>query len=389
MEPPAKKQKLEDVGGGGVWWEKLPSVVPLIQSVQPSTALAGKKDKKKPAQTPAKWEVKPVPISSVRKDKLETVKWVKQGAPIDDKHACFSKDSGPNRVWQYTNDEYLKWLQDVTGKWTKPATDTLFALCKQFALKWPVILDRWPGGTHYTIEDMKERYYYCAGRLAASKCSSEAEKIRTAALWRYNADEGRRRRVQMQVLWDRTAEEQEAEEKKRSMTVAIQRLKNQCRIKAGKSIPALKRTRADDDELRRIPPPPTRVQRKPKAGVMLRSTQLLQPQTTGSSAAAGVQKEVDAFIEKLNVSMPTTRITALVHEIKDLVATFHDTQRQAVKKEKEILLLNAKKADLQKKIQAKANGTPIPVQAPPPQHHQLQTRSSTKTRQAKKLRVAP
>ena len=59
----------------------------------------------------------------------------------------------------YTDQEYQQILQ--ISNWTKPETDYLLDLCRQFDLRFIVIQDRWDKTkfSARSIEDLKERYY--------------------------------------------------------------------------------------------------------------------------------------------------------------------------------------------------------------------------------------
>uniref|UniRef100_A0A0G4G7F3 Myb-like domain-containing protein n=1 Tax=Chromera velia CCMP2878 TaxID=1169474 RepID=A0A0G4G7F3_9ALVE len=74
-------------------------------------------------------------------------------------------------VLKYTDEQYDRLLKNESG-WTREETDELFRLCEEYDLRFPIIADRWnfayPKGApppRRRIEDLKQRFYFCARRL--------------------------------------------------------------------------------------------------------------------------------------------------------------------------------------------------------------------------------
>ncbi|GAA5980260.1 hypothetical protein JCM10908_001592 [Rhodotorula pacifica] len=107
--------------------------------------------------------------------KLVLRHWVKDlsstlvdGAP-DHKFAKFNTSSQP---YSYTDAEYDAWLK--VDDWTKPETDHLFSLARQYDLRFIVMADRWEGPRERSVDDLKNRYYAVCRALAANRPTPEA-----------------------------------------------------------------------------------------------------------------------------------------------------------------------------------------------------------------------
>lgn len=67
----------------------------------------------------------------------------------------FAKYNVSSNVYSYSKDEYLSYLIDESGDWSREETDYLFTLCQQYDLRWFVIKDRWdwpPDPPHDAVE---------------------------------------------------------------------------------------------------------------------------------------------------------------------------------------------------------------------------------------------
>lgn len=74
----------------------------------------------------------------------------------------------------YTDTEYEEHLNFLSSEWTKEQTDELFALCRQFDLRWPVIADRL--SFDKSIEQIKDRYYSIARALIDVRANTDELK---------------------------------------------------------------------------------------------------------------------------------------------------------------------------------------------------------------------
>ena len=91
--------------------------------------------------------------------------------------------------------------------WTRQETDHLLDLCQRFDLRFTVVHDRWDKQTFPTprsIEDLKERYYTLVEKLESLHI--EPGKIATKS-FSYDAEHERKRKEQLQKLYDRTQEQ--------------------------------------------------------------------------------------------------------------------------------------------------------------------------------------
>ncbi|RKP25170.1 hypothetical protein SYNPS1DRAFT_22828 [Syncephalis pseudoplumigaleata] len=128
---------------------------------------------------------------------------------------------------------------DLSSDWSKEETDYLFALCRQFDLRFLVIADRYDYSApesatpppQRTLEDVKERYYTVARRILQARTSampSGAATLPQDYLDCYNFDkeqEKERKRV-LDKLFRRTQEEIMEEE---ALVVEVRRIQLQQR----------------------------------------------------------------------------------------------------------------------------------------------------------------
>jgi DNA methyltransferase 1-associated protein 1 len=96
----------------------------------------------------------------------------------------FAKYNVDISVPQYDDEKYNKHLQ--SNEWSREETDYLIALVKEYAQKWPIIIDRYewpPGGAgaedstalsrqrdSRTLEALKARYYHVWVSATMSSC---------------------------------------------------------------------------------------------------------------------------------------------------------------------------------------------------------------------------
>ena len=157
-------------------------------------------------------------INPARKDGCRLYHWRR----IADagKEYPFSKFNKSVVVQEYTNEEYIQFLQNEN--WTKAETDHLIDLCKRFDLRFIIIQDRWNReafSTPRSVEDLKERYYSICNLLAKAKAPATVPSIsgvptknNDPKLRAYDADHERRRKEQLIKLYDRTPEQIEEEQ---------------------------------------------------------------------------------------------------------------------------------------------------------------------------------
>ncbi|KAL1915292.1 uncharacterized protein VTP21DRAFT_6750 [Calcarisporiella thermophila] len=153
-------------------------------------------------------------INPSRTDNLVLYHWVK--ASEDEKEEYrFAKFNHTTEIIEYTDDDYVKHLADID--WTKEETDYLFALCRTYDLRFPVITDRYdfPGKSR-TMEDLKDRYYdvnrkLLKARLATSESGHLDNHVKIKAMAYDKAREVERKK-NLEQLFRRTPEQIEEEE---------------------------------------------------------------------------------------------------------------------------------------------------------------------------------
>ncbi len=156
---------------------------------------------------PWKW----MPFTNpARRDGLVLYHW--RRAADEGREYPFAKYNRRLEMPVFNDMEYQAHLQ--AEGWTRDETDHLLDLCRRFDLRFPVIQDRWDRVSYKTprsIEDLKERYYGICEKLE----SVRPDPARVAAggkVFSYDADHERRRKEQLNRLYNRTPEQVEEEE---------------------------------------------------------------------------------------------------------------------------------------------------------------------------------
>eukprot|EP01105_Mastigella_eilhardi_P024932 TRINITY_DN6628_c0_g1_i1.p1 TRINITY_DN6628_c0_g1~~TRINITY_DN6628_c0_g1_i1.p1 ORF type:complete len:523 (+),score=144.20 TRINITY_DN6628_c0_g1_i1:29-1570(+) len=182
-----------------------------------------------------------------RKDKVVFHHWVPSADVNKEYH--FARFNKRIDMYTYTAEEYEQNL--AHPNWTKAETDRLYELCRQFDLRWPVIIDRWfsdcecdqqqqqqptsvpvvatavasasvPPGVDASapspvpagipakkrLEDLKERFYETQSKLVVLR-ASPGEDIDSHPVRRflYYKELDVARREQEEKMWNRTAEQ--------------------------------------------------------------------------------------------------------------------------------------------------------------------------------------
>ncbi|KAF8592184.1 hypothetical protein K439DRAFT_1400961 [Ramaria rubella] len=168
-----------------------------------------------------RWEWRPF-TNNARTDGLRLGHWekTKDEQPAEYPFAKFNTTSN---VYSYTDEEYTTLLEEED--WTKEETDYLFALTKEYDMRFYVISDRYdfPGGRARTLEDLKARYYSVCRKLIRSRPWNGDEASKTTLLHSYEFDKERERTRKMYVasLFARTPEQIAEEE---GLYIEIKRL---------------------------------------------------------------------------------------------------------------------------------------------------------------------
>lgn len=129
----------------------------------------------------------------------------------DNKEYPFAKFNKQLQIPTYTINDYTTHLR-TNNDWTKAQTDHLFDLAKRFDLRFIVMADRWDRQDygHKSIEDMKERYYEVSGILQKLKGVTTAGTDKK--IYTFDAEHERKRKDQLNKLFDRTPEQVEEEQ---------------------------------------------------------------------------------------------------------------------------------------------------------------------------------
>ncbi|XP_061636012.1 DNA methyltransferase 1-associated protein 1 isoform X2 [Phyllopteryx taeniolatus] len=120
----------------------------------------------------------------------------------------FARFNKTVQVPVYSEQEYQLHLHD--DSWTKAETDHLFDLCKRFDLRFVVVHDRYDHQQYRkrSVEDLKERYYGICGKLTKVRAPSGTEP----KIYIFDAGHERRRKEQLDKLFNRTPEQVAEEE---------------------------------------------------------------------------------------------------------------------------------------------------------------------------------
>uniref|UniRef100_A0A8C5I964 DNA methyltransferase 1-associated protein 1 n=1 Tax=Gouania willdenowi TaxID=441366 RepID=A0A8C5I964_GOUWI len=120
----------------------------------------------------------------------------------------FARFNKTVQVPVYSEQEYQLHLHD--DGWTKAETDHLFDLCKRFDLRFIVVHDRYDHQQYRkrSVEDLKERYYGICGKLTKVRAATGAEP----KIYIFDAGHERRRKEQLEKLFNRTPEQVAEEE---------------------------------------------------------------------------------------------------------------------------------------------------------------------------------
>lgn len=112
------------------------------------------------------------------------------------------------KLLQFGADEYKR-LLDVPD-WTQEETVYLFNLCEQYDLRWVVIHDRYDTPNERSsrsLEDLKDRFYYCMRKLLRSKAvAGDMKATNDLLLYEYNKSSEVARKSHLERLYKRSKE---------------------------------------------------------------------------------------------------------------------------------------------------------------------------------------
>uniref|UniRef100_A0A6I8RLN6 DNA methyltransferase 1-associated protein 1 n=1 Tax=Xenopus tropicalis TaxID=8364 RepID=A0A6I8RLN6_XENTR len=238
----------------------------------------------------------------------------------------------------YSEQEYQMYLHD--DGWTKAETDHLFDLCRRFDLRFIVIHDRYDHQQFKkrSAEDLKDRYYGICAKLANIRATPGTDmKIPV-----FDAGHERRRKEQLERLYNRTPEQVSEEEYLIQELRKIESRKKE-REKKAQDLQKLITAADTTTELRRAERKATKKKLPQKketekpavpetagirfpdfksAGVTLRSQRMKLPSSVGQKKI----KALDQMLTELGVDlnpMPTEEIVQMFNELRsDLVLLY-------------------------------------------------------------------
>ncbi|KIO31111.1 hypothetical protein M407DRAFT_221649 [Tulasnella calospora MUT 4182] len=153
-----------------------------------------------------KWEWKEFQHSN-RADALAMHHWTKTSPAQPEEEYPFAKYSNiPPIAYEYSSEEYSRLLEDPD--WSREETDYLFALVKEYDVRFFVIYDRYdfPEGKPRSMQDLKARYYHICRKLIKSRPFAGDEQTKNQVMSSYSYDKVRedQRRNYLNGLFSRT-----------------------------------------------------------------------------------------------------------------------------------------------------------------------------------------
>ncbi|XP_038616206.1 DNA methyltransferase 1-associated protein 1 isoform X1 [Tachyglossus aculeatus] len=297
----------------------------------------------------------------------------------------FARFNKAVQVPVYSEQEYQLYLHD--DAWTKAETDHLFDLSRRFDLRFVVIHDRYDHQQFKkrSVEDLKERYYHICAKLANVRAVPGTDLKMPV----FDAGHERRRKEQLERLYNRTpeqvAEEEyliqelrkiEARKKEREKrTQDLQKLitaadttteqRRTERKAPKKKLPQKKETEKPDscsrDALRAVPE--TAGIKFPdfkSAGVTLRSQRMKLPSSVGQKKI----KALEQMLLELGVDlspMPTEELVQMFNELRSDLVLLYELKQACSNCEYELQMLRHRHEAL-----ARAGGLVGPPSAEPP-----------------------
>uniref|UniRef100_A0A3P9A643 DNA methyltransferase 1-associated protein 1 n=2 Tax=Esox lucius TaxID=8010 RepID=A0A3P9A643_ESOLU len=250
-----------------------------------------------------------------------------------------------NKVVQvpvYSEQEYQMYLHD--DGWTKAETDHLFDLCKRFDLRFIVVHDRYDHQQYRkrSVEDLKERYYSICGKLTKDRAASGAEP----KIYIFDAGHERRRKEQLERLFNRTPDQVAEEEYLMQELRKIESRKKE-REKKAQDLQKLITAADTNTEMRRAERkatkkklPMKRETEKPtlpemagikfpdfkSAGVTLRSQRMKLPSSVGQKKIKAIEQILTEREVDLN-PMPTEEIVQMFNELRSELVLVYELKQ--------------------------------------------------------------
>ncbi|KAI6178157.1 Myb-like domain-containing protein [Aphelenchoides besseyi] len=154
-----------------------------------------------------RWNWKPF-VNEARTDGVQFCHWEREDQKIGEPYVFAQFDKKKVSIVKFTDADFDRLLRPIAGKWTLEATRHLLEVCARFDLRWIIIFDRFDRKAHgpeLTLEDLKEWYYKLSNAIKRDQTTDETPFF-------FDADHERKRKKQMEILWNRTEEEIKEEE---------------------------------------------------------------------------------------------------------------------------------------------------------------------------------
>lgn len=240
----------------------------------------------------------------------------------------------------YSDLEYQQHLH--SDSWTRQETDHLFELCHRFDLRFFIIHDRWDSVRFpkRSIEDLKDRYYSISNTLIKVRAAPGTDvKVRV-----YDAEHERRRKEQLNKLFDRTQEQIEEEEYLIQELKKIEQRKKEREKKtqdlqklitaADNSMEARRSDRkatkkklqqSQRRETREITPESTGIKFPDfkQSGVSLRSQRMKLPASVGQKKAKAIEQVLEELAIDLH-PMPTEDMVTNFNELRQDIVLLYE-----------------------------------------------------------------
>ena len=147
--------------------------------------------------------------NSARGDGLTLYHWSKKDIQLNDYH--YSKFNIKLDAVTYTDEEYDHLLK-VDG-WTRSETDNFMNTVYKYDLRWPVIADRYNSIKPRTVEELQARFYSVVYLIRNHRNGpSESTGLKESAVV-YNIDQEKQRRLNQEMLFRKTNEDESEEVK--------------------------------------------------------------------------------------------------------------------------------------------------------------------------------
>uniref|UniRef100_A0A8D0GD76 DNA methyltransferase 1-associated protein 1 n=1 Tax=Sphenodon punctatus TaxID=8508 RepID=A0A8D0GD76_SPHPU len=316
---------------------------------------------------PWKW----MPFTNpARKDGAMFYHW--RRAAEEGKDYPFARFNKTVQVPVYSEQEYQMYLHD--DAWTKAETDHLFDLARRFDLRFVVIHDRYDHQQFKkrSVEDLKERYYHICAKLANVRATPGSDlKIPV-----FDAGHERRRKEQLERLYNRTpeqvAEEEyliqelrkiEARKKEREKrTQDLQKLITAAdttteQRRAERKAPKKKLPQKKESEKPAVPE--TAGIKFPdfkSAGVTLRSQRMKLPSSVGQKKIKALEQMLMELGVDLN-PMPTEEIVQMFNELRSDLVLLYELKQAFANCEYELQMLRHRYEALAKAGGASTGGS--------------------------------